>query len=490
MLLSAVKKINWRYSVNVKQSVLATYIIDEGSCKYDRAVLGLKTKIKDLLYNSGSIFYNQDTFQHLVAKVASDYKKLIPHLHQVIKEECQKFINFSRRFEETDFLSHSASLNFKILKNYLDHYARVTRTLIIPLLTESIIEPKLKEIIERKGLKGESLPLLSSPLKPSASFQSELQLLKIARQIKTNRKLNKLFRGKDSNVTLLAKKMEDTLLKRQLASWLKKYSWRSYTFLIGEPYDVVSLSREIAEMVKGDPQREIRKREAHERRNARELEKLLKSLTLTREEKRVIGWARQIAYLRTFRLEEINRGTVNLYRLIRALEKQEGLPRDTLVWLTVPEIIGKTWPQQREIQRRKSGYILVMINGKISFLKKAPLVKREKGSKEIKGQIAQAGCTKGIAKIVKSKEDIRKVKKKDIIVSPNTTPEFMPALKKAAAIITDIGGLTCHAAIVSRELGIPCIVGTKIATQVLKDGDLVEVDAERGIVRRLKKKQT
>ena len=61
----------------------------------------------------------------------------------------------------------------------------------------------------------------------------------------------------------------------------------------------------------------------------------------------------------------------------------------------------------------------------------------------------------------------------------------MPAIRQASAIVTDEGGLTCHAAIVSREMGIPCVVGTKIATQVLKDGDRVEVDANKGIVRKL-----
>ena len=58
--------------------------------------------------------------------------------------------------------------------------------------------------------------------------------------------------------------------------------------------------------------------------------------------------------------------------------------------------------------------------------------------------------------------------------------------EKAGAIVTDEGGLTSHAAIVSRELKIPCIVGTKIATKILKDGDIVEVDAENGIVRKIK----
>jgi pyruvate,water dikinase len=64
-----------------------------------------------------------------------------------------------------------------------------------------------------------------------------------------------------------------------------------------------------------------------------------------------------------------------------------------------------------------------------------------------------------------------------------TVPDFVPAMSKAVAFVTDEGGITSHAAIVSRELGIPCVVGTKIATRALRDGDLVEVDASRGIVR-------
>lgn len=64
-----------------------------------------------------------------------------------------------------------------------------------------------------------------------------------------------------------------------------------------------------------------------------------------------------------------------------------------------------------------------------------------------------------------------------------TRPEFVPLMKMVSGIITDEGGVTCHAAIVSRELRIPCVIGTKIATQFLKDGDLVEVDADHGKIR-------
>ena len=78
------------------------------------------------------------------------------------------------------------------------------------------------------------------------------------------------------------------------------------------------------------------------------------------------------------------------------------------------------------------------------------------------------------------------IKQDFILVTGMTNPNMVPLIKKAKAIVTDEGGITCHAAIISREFNIPCIVGTKIATQVLKDGDVVEVNAYDGIVRKIK----
>jgi len=106
---------------------------------------------------------------------------------------------------------------------------------------------------------------------------------------------------------------------------------------------------------------------------------------------------------------------------------------------------------------------------------------------EIKGQTAQPGVACGLVKKIFRAKDMKKMNKGDILVSIATDPDVVPAMKKAGAIVTDQGGITTHAAIVSRELGIPCVIGTRIATQILKDGDLVEVDATRGIIRKLEK---
>lgn len=103
--------------------------------------------------------------------------------------------------------------------------------------------------------------------------------------------------------------------------------------------------------------------------------------------------------------------------------------------------------------------------------------------KELKGNVASPGKKTGVVKIINRSEDMDKMNPGDILVSVATTPSIVPAMKRASAIITDEGGLTCHAAIVSRELGITCLIGTKIATKVLKDGDTVEVDTSKGIVR-------
>ncbi|KND47451.1 MAG: pyruvate, water dikinase [Parcubacteria bacterium C7867-004] len=104
---------------------------------------------------------------------------------------------------------------------------------------------------------------------------------------------------------------------------------------------------------------------------------------------------------------------------------------------------------------------------------------------EVKGQVAQKGMVTGRVRIVKNKMQMTNVTDGDILVSPMTTPDFLSAMHRAAAFVTDEGGIMCHAAIVARELKKPCVIGAKIATKVFKDGDMVEVDAEKGIVRKL-----
>ncbi|MEK6945225.1 MAG: phosphoenolpyruvate synthase [Nanoarchaeota archaeon] len=105
-----------------------------------------------------------------------------------------------------------------------------------------------------------------------------------------------------------------------------------------------------------------------------------------------------------------------------------------------------------------------------------------KGEEILKGLAASPGIGAGVVRIVHNLQDLEKIKKGDIMVTKMTNPDMVVAMQKSAAIVTDEGGLTAHAAIVSREMGIPAVVGTQEATHILKDGDLVTVDGYTGKV--------
>jgi len=130
-------------------------------------------------------------------------------------------------------------------------------------------------------------------------------------------------------------------------------------------------------------------------------------------------------------------------------------------------------------------------NKEIFILQSRPIttIKKKKDPNEkvattaiLEGLGASPGIAYGEAKLVSDASELGKVKDGDILVAVMTTPDMVPAMKRAAAIVTDEGGLTCHAAIVSRELGCPAVVGTRRATLVLTDGMKITIDGEKGLV--------
>lgn len=165
--------------------------------------------------------------------------------------------------------------------------------------------------------------------------------------------------------------------------------------------------------------------------------------------------------------------------------------------LRIEEFLSDNVPGKAILTKRYEGYFFTN-NQLFIGLTKSQIAKRlgvhfveEKINKvkQLKGNIAQLGIARGFVRRLMGHRQIHLLKEGEILVSPMTIPDFLPAMKKAAAFVTDEGGILCHAAIVAREMRKPCIVGTKIATQVLKDGDFVEVDANLGIVTLLKTSQ-
>ncbi len=181
-------------------------------------------------------------------------------------------------------------------------------------------------------------------------------------------------------------------------------------------------------------------------------------------------------------------------------EAAKRMSRKDLRWLSFHEIIDVIDGKIIEISDRntvdwvlakKNNWSLIKGQAASRILNRFEHHFFSKQISEINGLVANPGKYCGIAKIIRTifsegiNHELKKVNKGDVLIAETTGPEMMIACEKAGAIVTDEGGLTSHAAIVSRELGIPCIVGAKIATKVFKDGDMLEVDANKGVVRKL-----
>jgi len=154
-----------------------------------------------------------------------------------------------------------------------------------------------------------------------------------------------------------------------------------------------------------------------------------------------------------------------LYQLALELEEHYKTPQD-FEWAIED---GKVYL----VQTRPITVIYKNVEGEDVDTTKAPI---------LKGIPASPGVASGVVKIIKTPSELDKIKKGDVLVTKMTNPDYVPGMKRAAAIITDEGGQTSHAAIVSRELGVPCIVGTESATSKLKDGDMVTIDGDDGLV--------
>ena len=187
-------------------------------------------------------------------------------------------------------------------------------------------------------------------------------------------------------------------------------------------------------------------------------------------------------------VEEVFKETLERFYPYLKDKTQFILPEE--VWSGGVEDKEKTMGKIKERERGFVFYQGKLYTGDIDeILNKLGIVLEDfkSKSKQLSGQVASPGKVKGIAKIVSSVKDLDKIKDGDVLVAAMTMPKYLPAMKKASAFVTDEGGITCHAAIVSREMKKPCIIGTKIATQILRDGDFIEVDANKGVVKILEK---
>ena len=319
------------------------------------------------------------------------------------------------------------------------------------------------------------------------------------------------FIGEAHNAIILAavEYSQGKNIEKKLRQLEKRYYWLNNGYACTHYLDADYFMHEVNELVKKGIAKEMisaaRNYAKSLPQNKKIKQKLFRELKLSDELVQFLEISDFMAKLQDNRKHVTTITLSYIDKFLAEISKRYNLKHELVRYLIQAEItesnLKKLTNQLLEERRNKSVFfsnfesqkekdpekrVIIFTGNKADKMIKQ-LMQEELGEvKELHGNCASPGKVTATVKVCRGAGEIAKVQHGDILVACMTQPEFVPAMKKAAAIITDEGGLTCHAAIVSRELGIPCVIGTRKATKVLKDGMKVEVDADNGIVKILK----
>lgn len=321
------------------------------------------------------------------------------------------------------------------------------------------------------------------------SIDETLNILKIAKEIKDNHyQLNNL----DEKIISA---IED---HKNKYGWMKTYDLEHDNM---ETYDTKYYLSRIKELLNEDVLVLINSIENKRLDSDKEFDELLNNNNFNELIKNILIAMRDFIYLQTLLSESYTRmmfmGKISImkeivYRIHKDIESYVSLDFDKQ-----REVIYAAKNYDVYVEKNKYGKARIKIDSyrKIFKGKDIKLLKQKvndyclsfvkekmQNANVISGTSVNGGIVKGKAKIIKTMKDLDKIHTGDILIADMTSPDYVTVFNKVAAFVTDEGGLTCHAAIVSKEFNVPCIVGTQFATQILKDNTFIEVDANNGII--------
>jgi phosphohistidine swiveling domain-containing protein len=335
--------------------------------------------------------------------------------------------------------------------------------------------------LEKLGYDDEEIPnivsIVTYPKEHTPLFMSRLDLYLIA---------ERLHSGKTNE-------------EEELSGWLEKYGNIPVNFC-DDPWTMQDALSQLTDVMKKDCSNEIRLLKKNHDDKTLESEELLKRIG--NDDVTTISHSLQlVSWLNEYRKNIFSRVSLKEREIFKAIaEKMSFNSWRDCFYLFPEEIIGilegKLPPRDIISQRETIGFYVVDGNKVMLTEDEAEKVLgfvRSTHSAfgpadgQVTGLSANKGIMRGIAKIILNSKDFHKMNQGDIIVTHMTSVDFVPMMEKAAAFVTDEGGITSHAAIVSREMNKPCIIGTGNATRTFKDGDLIEVDANKGVAKIIKR---
>ncbi len=433
----------------------------------------------DLIYRFangvGEMGYRKKDFSDIYAQIAEKLNSDGFYLENIENKYMNTFERYSDLFEKIrkGLRDLTDDELLAVLKNIFTALGDSVGTAHILESIGQCIEEDFRVALAACGVGADKMEnavkVLSSPVRMSWIEQEENELMVIAKMGKTQQRV-------------------------AIAEHAKKWYWVKTSYASrGNPTEEYFYARLSEVFEKETPSFEA---------VSEDKKTVIQKLNLTERAKKLITLIEKIAEWQDRRKGNVYKTVDNAFLLFAFLEEKFGAEKNIFSHLVSSDIekihtVNDCHALIPELVGRKAGmYILQNEVGEyIIFGSDVPTVdilrRKQKSNlsevREIKGSTAFKGKIIGKVKVCRTMSDISAFPDGDILVTSMTRPEFVPAVKKSIGVITDEGGITCHAAIVARELKKPCIIGTKIATQVLHDGDLVEVDADNGVVRVLEK---
>jgi len=482
----------WDRVTHVNADYLTFYVIAPGRKKYWPELLGISYQYYVRVID-GEIDYARESRQKIQNYINKNPIKTVSLFLDVIVKTHNDFVSWCKSRKKS---RHTRNQFWKFVERLSKTMSLITLPFDIePVLLQNIEKTIGKKIDTRKEPEKfrEIFNILTTPSDESETLKENKSLLEIAVCIRNDPKLRDLFKSDNKRIMSEIERLNIGLWNK-IMHHREEYAWMGFCLLSGKPAELDFFLNRIRENIKENPEKKCKDIVDARIAAEKKIEEIMDRFEFSDEFRKLVELMRKTIYLRTFRIEQINKGIYYSWDTLNRYAKHVGIDYDTLVYLSTKELEelekkGNTTKLKAIARERQKGFgyvnddngVHVYTSKELDKLKKQ-LSTKIRDVKVLKGQLASKGKAKGCVKIVKDASDLDKVRRGDILVTKMTTPDYVAAMERSAAVVTDIGGITCHAAIVSRELGIPCVIGTEIATRVLSDGDIVSVDADKGLV--------
>jgi len=479
MEIDKIKKEDLKYFGYREEPYFASDIMIGGWYDIPRMskIFGLKQGVRwlQINYNLFEIKKDHILLEKNLSKIFKNKGiSFITHLNKECIKASKRLIQFSKKISKKvlDNKINNEELII-LLKDYSEHLSAYTVFMLLAAFEKPTMEIVETLIKKRKDNTGDLLGLITTPEKQTTVEKEQEDFLKIA----------------VSNI-----KDKSILIKKHA----EKYGWLAIRYFLGNTWTANDVKSRLKSINREEARKKLDKKILTEKLLEKKISLAIKKFS--KKEKELVKMVRKIVYLRNQRMDFLSESVYYVRPFLLKITLSLDVSYEELLNLCTEEIILSlkgSFDYKKLIKDREHGFVIfhkpkekIVYSGKKfdSYIKKRKFLLLETSIvDEIKGVSGFKGKVQGIVTIVKSENDLKKVKKNNILVAPMTLPHFISAMEKASAFVTDEGGITCHAAIVAREMKKPCIIGTKIATKVLHDGDLVEVDANKGVVRIIKK---